>query len=90
MNDNFTTLTKRLDSLNARLDAICARARGDATATAEEEKRWKIVGRYKDRPTKLEFYVNAFDYSEAKKKAEQRKGQAEIMDIVLVENALRR
>lgn len=52
-------------------------------SVAEEEKKWKIRGRYPD-GKKLEFSVLAFDYSDAKKKAEARKGGAQITDIVLM------
>lgn len=59
--------------------------RGDANSTAETESRWTIRGVYPDGKP-LRFSVNAFDYDDAKKKAEQRKGGARITDIVLLDS----
>ena len=56
--------------------------RADANSTAETERRWIIRGVYPD-GKKLQFNVNAFDHSDAKKKAEAKKGGGKITDIVL-------
>lgn len=53
-----------------------------ANSTAETERKWIIRGVYPDGKP-LRFSVNAFDHSDAKKKAEARKGGAKITDIVL-------
>jgi predicted ester cyclase len=69
------------EALGKRFDVIAARM--DTVSTAEQERKWRIKGVYPD-GKKLEFSVLAFDHSDAKTKAEKRKGGAKITDIVLV------
>lgn len=69
-------------TLGSRVDAM--ETRRDATSVATEEKRWLIRGIYPN-GNKLQFYVSAFNHTEAKKKAEARKGGAKITDVVLNE-----
>ena len=89
LHSNVVHIAQRLTELFGRFEKhmeFHAR-KGDKKAdasTAEEEKRWKIRGLYPD-GKRLEFSLNAFDYSDAKKKAEAKKGGAKITDIVLQE-----
>ena len=71
--------------LAKRADAMICDARKDG-ATADIERKWKIRGKTAT-GSRLEFSVPAFDYADAKKKAEQKKGGGTIADIVLMDAA---
>ena len=68
-------------SLGSRVDAVRAR-RADAS-TADQERKWQISGVYPN-GNKRAFTVLAFNHSDAKAKAEAKKGGATITDIVLI------
>jgi hypothetical protein len=51
-------------------------------ATAETERRWMVRGKTAS-GGKWAISINAFDYYEAKRKADAKKGGGEIHDIIL-------
>ena len=88
MANDANDLLRAVLALGGRVAILDAKvgARADANSTfVETERRWLIRGVYPD-GKKLQFNLNAFDHSDAKKKAEAKKGGAKITDIVLADS----